>query len=282
MNRILIADSGATKTDWLYIDGADTIQVRTQGLYPSTISEQTDYNELELSLGALEPDRILFYGTGCGYPAADEKVRRLLQKLFPKSEIEIDSDLSGTGKAFFGTSRGAVIILGTGAICALVENGAVVRKSASLGYAIGDEGSAADLGRRLLRIYFRNEGSPEVLKYIGETLDGADYRTMMNRIYTAQKPNRELAAVAGLVLKKPYPPDLNEMVRQSFQDFITHQLKMLNLEKSDSIVATGKVAEAHQIMLLNLLKEHGYSRVEVRFPVIATFREKILSSEINL
>ena len=34
----LIADSGATKTDWLYVDGEETTQIQTQGLHPPTSS----------------------------------------------------------------------------------------------------------------------------------------------------------------------------------------------------------------------------------------------------
>lgn len=278
--KTLIADSGATKTDWLFADGREITQVQTQGLHPATIEELMDLNELKMSVGNLEPDRIFFFGTGCGNPVSDERVRRFLQELFPGAVINIDSDLAGSAKAFFPHSKGAVIILGTGSICSFADHGKVVRKSASLGYAIGDEGSAADLGRKILRIYFRQEADAEVLEFIRQKLEQTDYSTMMNRIYTSKKPNRELASVAGTVLKEPYPAEFNAIIGESFQEFIDHQLRMLNLAPDDKIIATGRVAHIHQKTLLKRLQKTGYSNAEVRFPVIASLRENILSSEI--
>lgn len=280
--KFLITDSGATKTDWLFVDGTETIQIQTQGLHPATIEKNGDLQDLKGSVGALQPDRIFFFGTGCGNFASDEKVRRLLLELFPESEIHIASDLDGSARAFFHQTDGTVVILGTGAVCAKIEKGKVVQKSAALGYAIGDEGSAADLGRRLLRIYYRGEGSAEVVEFIKHKLNGTDYPAMMDRIYTAAKPNRELASIAGEVLQKPYPGELNEMVRQAFQDFIDHQLNALDIPKAGRITATGKVAQIHQDLLLSVLKENGYKNAGVRYPVIETFRNKILSSEIVL
>lgn len=279
--KTLIVDSGATKTDWLFIDNGETTQVQTQGLHPSTIDELSDSHDMSLSVGMLKPSQIYFYGTGCGNPVADEKIRLFLGELFPNAAIYIDSDLTGSAMAFYPKSKGVVLILGTGAICSVADHGKVVQKSASLGYAIGDEGSAADLGRRILKIYFRNESGTDVIKYIDEKLDHIDYASMMNRIYTSKKPNRELASIAGKVLNGPYPKVLDVMIQSAFQDFIDHQLNTLKFPKDGKIIATGKVAHVHQNTLLNSLHTNGYTNAEVRFPVIASFREKILSSEIT-
>lgn len=126
--NILIADSGATKTDWLYADGNDTTHIKTQGLHPSTLDTNTDLTDMELHLGELQPEKIYFFGTGCGNPVGDEKIRRFLTQIFPQSELHINSDLAGSANAFFPNSHGAVVILGTGAICCSVKNGKVVKK----------------------------------------------------------------------------------------------------------------------------------------------------------
>jgi glucosamine kinase len=272
---ILIADSGATKTDWLYYDGLEFIQVRTQGLHPANISEPEDSMDIDEQIGHLKPDQVLFYGTGLGNPMSDEIIRRFLYNIFSASEIEIHSDLEGSGRAFFGESDGVVAVLGTGSICAKIESGRVAKKSAALGYAIGDEGSAADLGRRLLKIYFRNAGSKKVVEFIGDKLDRPDYGDMMNRIYTLSKPNRELASVAGQVLKKPYPAELDDVLRNAFSDFIQSQLSTLRLSKNEKIVFTGKVAEVHQKLLFEVMNEYGYHNVDVSYPVIAAWRKRL-------
>jgi glucosamine kinase len=273
--RILIADSGATKTDWLFYDGLEFIQVRTQGLHPANISEPEDSMDIDEQIGHLKPDKVLFYGTGLGNPMSDEIIRRFLGNIFSTPEIEVYSDLEGSGKAFFGEGDGVVAVLGTGSICAKIENGRVGKKSAALGFAIGDEGSAADLGRRLLRIYYRNAGSKKVVQFIGDQLGRPDYGDMMNRIYTLSKPNRELASVAGQVLKKPYPSELDDVLRSAFSDFIENQLSTLQLTKNEKIVFTGKVAEVYQKLLFEVMSENGYHNVIVSYSVIAAWRKRL-------
>lgn len=279
---ILIVDSGATKTDWLFADEADITQFKTQGLHPSNIQQLNDSVEITDQVGRLNPDIIYFFGAGCGNPVSDEIVRRFLQPIFPGAKIKIKSDLDGSGAAFFSEGSGVVAVLGTGSVCAKIENGSVVKKSASLGFAIGDEGSAADLGRRLLRIYYRNTGDPKTIHFIGEKLGHKDYATMMNRIYRSGKSNRELASVAGLVLQKPMPPELLTMIRKAFNQFADQQLAMLNLAGDEEIVFTGKVAHVHQEILLPLLREKGYNNVHIRYPVISAWRDRIKAGNFRL
>jgi glucosamine kinase len=273
--NLLIADSGATKTDWLFYDGLEFIQVRTQGLHPANIREPEDSMDIQDQVGHLRPDKVMFYGTGLGNPVSDEIIRRFLDNIFSSAIIEIHTDLEGSGQAFFGDGDGVVAVLGTGSVSAKIENGTVVQKSAALGFAIGDEGSAADLGRRLLRMYYRNAGSDEVVGFIGDRLGHPDYGDMMNRIYTLSKPNRELAAVAGKVLARAIPDELKMVIRDAFIDFIHDQLSTLKLKGDERIVFTGKVAEVHSDLLKKVMADHGFGNVEVIYPVISAWRVRL-------
>ena len=275
----LIADSGATKTDWLYVDADDITQIHTQGLHPSNIQMMNDSMDVKLQIGSLSPDKIYFFGAGCGNPVSDEIVMRFLQPIFPQAQLRIQSDLHGSGKAFFGNGDGVVVVLGTGSISAKIENGKVAQKSAALGFAIGDEGSAADLGRRILKMYFRKTANPETLQFLEEKLKSVGYSEMMNRIYRAGKPNRELAAIAGKVLVDPIPPELESLITDGFTDFINNQLSTLRLTGNEQIVCTGKVAHVHESILVPLFNQLGYKNVEVRYPVIASYRKRIKSGE---
>jgi len=276
----LIADSGATKTDWLYVEGNETTQIQPQGLHPSNIQTTNDSIDLKHQIGSLDPDVIYFFGAGCGNPVSDEIVMRFLQPIFPKAQLRIQSVLHGSGKAFFGKGDGVVVVFGTGSVCAKIEKGNLVKKSAALGFAIGDEGSAADLGRRILKMYFRKTGNPETLHFLEEKLESVGYSEMMNRIYRAGKPNRELAAIAGQVLIKPIPPELESLIRDGFTDFINQQLSTLKLTGDEQIICTGKVAKVHESILIPLFNQLGYKHVEVRYPVIASYRNRIKSGEI--
>jgi hypothetical protein len=103
MQKILIADSGATKTDWLYVEGEIHNFFRTGGLHPAFLNPVKDANELKSELPNVQPNRIDFYGTGLGNKASDEKIHALLRKAFPTAnDIEVKSDLEGSARAFFG------------------------------------------------------------------------------------------------------------------------------------------------------------------------------------
>jgi glucosamine kinase len=276
MQKILIADSGATKTDWLYVEGEIHNFFRTGGLHPAFLNPVKDANELKSELPNVQPNRIDFYGTGLGNKASDEKIHALLRKAFPTAnDIEVKSDLEGSARAFFGEGDGVVAVLGTGSICAKVESGKPVHRSAALGFAIGDEGSAADLGRRILRGYFRKQFSNETENFLSHTLSPDSYGDMMARIYQAEKPNRELASLAGEVLKEPFPEELSDLIEKAFQDFVEQQLSMLGLKGDEKIIFTGKVADVHKKILLKVMNEAGYTEVEVRYPMIESFLEKV-------
>lgn len=282
MKKILIADSGATKTDWLYVEGEIHDFFRTGGLHPAFLDPVTDANELKSELPNVQPNRIYFYGTGLGNQASDEKIQALLRKVFPTAnEIEVKSDLEGSAQAFFGSGDGVVAIMGTGSICAKVESGKPVSKSAALGFAIGDEGSATDLGRKILRGYYRNQFSEETKNFLKQNLEPENYGDMMARIYQSDKPNRELASLAGEVLNGSLPEELNFLIKEGFKDFVDQQLSMLDLKGDEKIILTGKVADIHQEILLKVMKDAGYTDVEVRYPVIESFLEKVKRSTIK-
>ena len=86
-------------------------------------------------------------------------------------QIYVGTDVEGAARAaFHGDERGLLVVLGTGSICARVVNGVMQEQSRSLGFAIGDEGSAADIGKRLLKGYFRRTFSPPTLVYLEEIM----------------------------------------------------------------------------------------------------------------
>ncbi|MFO7799674.1 hypothetical protein [Rhodohalobacter sp.] len=282
MKKILIADSGATKTDWLYVEDEIRDFFRTGGLHPAFLNPVSDANELKSELPNVQPNRIYFYGTGLGNQASDEKIHALLRKAFPTANsIEVKSDLEGSARAFFVEGDGVVAVLGTGSICAKVKSGKPVHKSAALGFAIGDEGSAADLGRRILRGYFRKHFSNETDNFLSQTLSPDNYGDMMARIYQSDKPNRELASLAGEVLNEPFPEELSDLIKAAFQDFVDQQLSILDLNGDEKIIFTGKVADVHKDKLIDVMKKAGFSDVEVRYPVIESFLEQVKSSTIK-
>ena len=95
---ILISDSGSTKTDWALIENKEIIaQITTQGLNPTQQSSDSITKilkeELLPQLDGKTPPAIHFYGAGCAYEEANNRMRKSLSETFPDSAIEINSDL---------------------------------------------------------------------------------------------------------------------------------------------------------------------------------------------
>src|SRR5690625_7287839 len=63
--NLLIADSGATKTDWAWLAGERPVYIRTSGLHPAYLEKEPVLAELREQLGHLNPEQIRFYGAGC-------------------------------------------------------------------------------------------------------------------------------------------------------------------------------------------------------------------------
>jgi len=281
MEKILIADSGATKTDWLFVDGELHKFYRTGGLHPSFLDEEADAADLKVKLSDAIPDEVWFFGTGLGNSESDQRMSAFLTTVFPTANIHVKPDLEGAAQAFFGSDDGVVAILGTGSICAKVKSGKPVKKSAALGFAIGDEGSAADLGRKILRGYYRNQFSEETKDFLKQSLMPENYGDMMARIYQSDKPNRELASLAGEVLNEPLPEELDLLIKDAFQEFFEQQLTMLDINGKERVIFTGKVADAHRDKLMDVMNKAGFSDVEVHYPVINSFLERVKSQSIK-
>ena len=164
---ILIADSGSTKTDWIVCNTETHYQARfaTAGLNPclmddasitcllaeevapqikTTVFEASADVETSASIA-----HVHFYGAGCR-PDQIERMQRLIGSVLHATSVSVASDLLGAAHALCGHEAGIVAILGTGSGSAVYNGECFTAQTPSLGYILGDEGSGAVLGRRLV------------------------------------------------------------------------------------------------------------------------------------
>ena len=150
---ILIADSGSTKTDWRLIDEKKQIhQFSTQGINPyfqstdeiaEAVLKARLLPQMHTALKEISIKTIFFYGAGCGADSKKEIVYKALLKRFPEAEIIVETDMLGAARSLCGRNAGIAAILGTGANTCFYDGEKIVENRASLGYALGDEGSGA-------------------------------------------------------------------------------------------------------------------------------------------
>lgn len=229
MTTKLIVDSGSTKAAWCLLEGDRKKKLSTQGLSPYFLNEEQIKDivttEIKRKLKQVEPDEIYFYGTGCSNPGNVKIVRNALKKVFPKAAINIDHDLMGAAKALCGNEKGVACILGTGSNSCYYNGKTIVKNSPGLGFILGDEGSGAYLGKKVVQYFLYNTYDPDLMdRFI------AKYNTnaveILEAVYKKPLPNRYLAGFVPFLIENRGHYMIENIIEDAFNDFIfTHVYK---------------------------------------------------------
>lgn len=220
---ILIADCGSTKTDWVLCEGDDIIaRVRTQGLNPTHQESEEIFEilsaELTDEITAHKPQKIYFYGAGCAYETANNRMRHALEGIFATKEIEINSDLLAAARALCKHEEGIACILGTGSNSCLFDGEKIIDNTPSLGYILGDEGSGAHLGRQLISDCIKKQLPKKICDKFFEQYD-LSVATILEKTYHSSLPNRWLASFTPFLSEHKLVPEINTMLKQCFKQF---------------------------------------------------------------
>lgn len=226
----LIAESGATKTDWRLTEGKETIlSLQSGGINPAVMGTESVNRilwDVKNRLGGDEPEEIFFYGAG----VIGKEFAGTLKGFFPSARIECESDLVGACRALFGDDPGIAVILGTGSNSCEWDGSRIIRHIGCGGFILGDEGSASHLGKLLLSDYVKGlvpKGLSDELsswysdKY-GETLD---YPAIVRRVYRGETPSAWVASFAPFITERigsPYPKGLLQRSLESFAERNLH------------------------------------------------------------
>ena len=224
MSAILTADSGSTKTHWIFSsEQGDILELKTSGINPVRDSQGVVLHvlneELMPQIGHGEAvDHIYFYGAGCIAPFS-KSVSEALAGLFPEADIHIDTDLMGAARALCGNEPGIVCILGTGANCGLYDGERITENVPPLGFILGDEGSGSVLGRTLVGNVFKGLLSPTLVEaFIRET--GLQQADVLQRVYRESQPNVFLASLVPFITRHIDDAGIEEIVVETFRQFV--------------------------------------------------------------
>src|SRR5687767_1733449 len=115
----LIADCGATKSEWTLVGHGKIKTVITQGISPYFLNkdqiQELLLKELKPKFKEIAVDEIYYYGTGCSNPDNVAIVKKALRKVFPEATtIQVTHDLLAAARALCGDGKGVAAILGTG------------------------------------------------------------------------------------------------------------------------------------------------------------------------
>lgn len=257
---ILLADSGSTKTEWMCVS-SETIRFTTIGLNPYFADEDTICMELRekmpQSLKAEQVEKVFFYGSGCGSAESKNVVRKGLQRVFTKSEITVETDLVGAAIACYGAGQGVVAILGTGMNIGYWNGKTVETPLPSLGYVLGDAGSGAVIGRRLLRAIYEQRVSQEIIDSFREEYH-LGVPELLNRVYKQPRANRFLAQFVPFVVKYRNEPAIQELLQTSYREFAEFYVKpVVQIYNVNEISIVGSLSVVFQEEITQNLREVG-------------------------
>lgn len=259
MSTILIADSGSTKTEWRLLRQKRSKTIHTQGLSPYFLGapqiEAVLRSELVPGLPQDEAiDALYFYGTGCANPENAKMVKKVLSKVFPGTAIEVKHDLMGAARSVCGHDQGIACILGTGSNSGYYNGKTIVKNSPGLGYVLGDEGSGAYLGKRVLQYYLYGTFDEE-LKAKFESQYTSNPSAILDQVYKQPLPNRYLASFSEFLSENRGHYMAENIIEDGLNDFFFQHLCKYRESYHNPIHFIGGVAHAFK----DVVRELGHS-----------------------
>jgi glucosamine kinase len=225
----LIADSGATKAEWCLLKNGRKKTLFTQGISPYFLNTEQIYQllekELKPRLRKEEIHEIYYYGTGCANPLNARSVKKALSKAFSGAKVEVTHDLMGAARALCGRDKGVACILGTGANSCYYNGKKILKNSPGLGYVLGDEGSGAYLGKKVVQYYLYGTFDDELrgrfdLTYMTNASE------ILENVYKKPLPNRYLAGYARFLADNRGHYMIENIIEDGLNDFFfTHLCK---------------------------------------------------------
>ena len=222
MSVKLIADSGATKCEWCLLEDGKKRTIHTQGISPYFLNEQQILALLEKSLipklkGAIVSE-IHFYGTGLSNPLNVTILKTVLK-------IKVETDLTAAARALCGNKKGIACILGTGSNSCYYDGKKMSKNSPGIGYILGDEGSGAYLGKKVIQ-HFLYGTFDEELQARFEKRFLTNGIEILENVYKKPLANRYLASFAIFLAENRGHYMIENIIEDGLNDFFfTHIYK---------------------------------------------------------
>ncbi|MBQ9603546.1 MAG: ATPase [Paludibacteraceae bacterium] len=279
---ILLADSGSTKVHWCLVTASGQCSdVFTDGINPlfqtcdamrNSICNQL-LPQISSLLWAGTLTHVFFYGAGCT-PEKKVFVQRALEGVFKKAEVSVESDMLGAARGLLNRNTGVACILGTGSGSCFYNGETIEWCVPSLGYILGDEGSAAVLGKRLVGDLLKNQldvqgdnvqSTKENLKELFFKEQNTSMADIIERVYRQPFPNRFLAKLSKFCADHIEDQRIHALVYDHFVQFIRRNLKqyfakndqMVNDQMVNGVGFVGSIAYYYRPILEEAMRAEG-------------------------
>lgn len=264
----LIADSGSTKTEWCLLNGKKKTIIYSQGMSPYFINdvqmEAILKQEVLPHLKKIAVEEIFYYGTGCSNPANVKMVKKALKNCFAVARVNVETDVDGAAKGLCGNEKGIACILGTGSSSCYYNGKRIVKNNPGLGYILGDEGSGAYLGKKVIQYYLYNTFDEDLRsRFDAKFVTNAN--EILNAVYKQPLANRYLASFAIFLAENRGHYMIENIIEDGFNDFFYNHVYKFRESWKYPVHFTGGIAfgfkdvlaemcDSYQLQLGNVLR----------------------------
>lgn len=262
--NLLIADAGSSKIDWLILSpqGECLAQASSDGV--NALLAEADVVEEQFaaakkSLGDFpEFSEIHYYGAGCATERVCARIREIISEVWKADKINVESDLLAAARALFGHQSGIACILGTGSNSCFYDGEKIASNIPSLGFILGDEGSGAALGKRLLADAFKRQLPEKVRMDFMREYD-LSLSDILDRVYREPRPNKFLASLVPFIKNNLWNPYIYSLVLHEFTVFFKRNVAMYPGAHRQPVGFIGGIASGFEPILREAAASQGFS-----------------------
>ena len=259
--NIIIVESGATKSDWMVLDaqGKTVKRFNCPGINVSTMKAE-DIESIITEAFSKEKlaevtDAFFLYTAGVVTDDIRTSIKAIVNRVSGITDADVQDDLMGAARSVCGREPGIVAIIGTGSNACYYDGKTTIRKVYSGGFILGDEGSAATLGKLFLADYIKGLVPSQVSEDFQREFD-ASYAGIVENVYRSVSPSGYLGSLAPFLVGHAYDPYIKSLIQRNFQSFIDRILLQYDTA-SHPVGIVGGFAWACKDWLLPLLEQSG-------------------------
>lgn len=267
---ILIVESGATKSGWRAVsrDRKEMKRVIAEGVNVSTMKASAIKDIISDAARQFAHEgisEIYFYAAGVITDEVSAMIKEAFAESIPAASCEIESDLIAAARAACGHSEGIAAIVGTGSNSCLYDGTQITGRVYSGGFILGDEGSAAALGKLFISDFLKGLVPADIAADFAARYD-SDYAAIVQNVYRSQtSPSGYLGSFAPFMMEHYGNDYIRELVEGNFRSFIKRSLKQFDTDRYPVGVVGGfgyalkdiftKVAEEEGVRISRFIKE---------------------------
>jgi len=276
----LIADSGATKTEWRLVGKGSFKSFFTVGLSPyhmdRTQIRETLLKAFPKTLLKKEILSVYYYGTGCKTKTNANIVKKALEDIFPGTAVHVSHDLMGAAIATCGIKPGIACILGTGSNSCSFDGKKIILNSPGLGYILGDEGSGAYLGRKIIQHFLYGRFDAALMKSFKAHFK-TDKNEILQKVYKEPFANRYLASFTIFLSMHRGHFIIENIIEDGLRDFFEQHLGTYPQRFTAPIHFAGSIAFYFKDKIAELCIDFGFKMgVVIKQPMdgLAAYHKK--------